>query len=79
MVSYSRSRDDHFSRGCARIILQSFAALRSAVLNQIMMLDGELLCANSGWSCVLVCGEFERVRRVLLKKVTRWTPQPRIL
>ena len=71
--SYSCFGDGHLSRGCARIILQSLAALRSAVLNQIMVLDGGFLCANSGWSYALVCDEFERVRRVLLKKVTRWT------
>ena len=49
--------------------------LRSAVLNQniqFMVLDGELLCANSGWSYALVYDAFDR--HVLLKKVTRFNP-----
>ena len=41
-----------------------------------MVLVGDLLCAHSWWSCELMCDEFGRVRRVLWKKVTLWTPQP---
>ena len=37
-----------------------------------MVLDGELLCANSGWSYALVYDAFDR--HVLLKKVTRFNP-----